>query len=346
MRLLGTDKPVADTIDFVVTWVDGNDASWRAQKDRYSRKVRGYGLSDDRFRDWDLMRYWFRAVESYAPWVRKVFFVTWGHLPPWLDVAHPKLRVVRHEEYIPSAYLPTFNSNVIELNLHRIEDLRERFVLFNDDMFLLKPTRPQDFFRRGLPCDEMVQNALAPTVKRNEFTITNFNNMGLINDHFSKRVVMRDLWKSFNPRYGLGNLRTLMLLMWPRFSGFYNPHTPVSHLKSTFETVWEEEPEILDAACRNKFRNKADVSHWLVRYWNLCTGRFAPRSTKFGVVYDMSHSVDKACACVRHHSKTSVCINDSVHEFDFPATRKCVRDAFEEILPTPCAFEADGGEVA
>jgi hypothetical protein len=59
-------------------------------------------------------------VEKYAPWVNRVFFITCGQCPPWLNRNHPKLRLVDHKDFIPLEYLPTFNSMTIELNLHRI----------------------------------------------------------------------------------------------------------------------------------------------------------------------------------------------------------------------------------
>ncbi len=35
--------------------------------------------------------------------------------------------------------------------MHRIPGLAEHFVYFNDDFFLIKHTKPTDFFRDGLP---------------------------------------------------------------------------------------------------------------------------------------------------------------------------------------------------
>ena len=66
---------MSDSIDFVVTWVDDADKAWRAEKARYS----GVGLVDDqeeRYRDRDIFRYWFRGLEKFAPWVRKVHLIT------------------------------------------------------------------------------------------------------------------------------------------------------------------------------------------------------------------------------------------------------------------------------
>ena len=139
-------------IDFVITWVDGSDPAWLEEKSKYQPES---DITTDasirRYRDWGTLKYLFRGVESYAPWVRKVFFITWGHVPNWLDLSAPKLEVVKHEDYIPREYLPTFSSHPIELNMHRIEGLSEHFVYFNDDMYITQPIAPTLFFRNGLP---------------------------------------------------------------------------------------------------------------------------------------------------------------------------------------------------
>ena len=31
--------------------------------------------TDARYRDWDILKYWFRGVEKYAPWVNKVYLL-------------------------------------------------------------------------------------------------------------------------------------------------------------------------------------------------------------------------------------------------------------------------------
>ena len=126
-------------IDFVVTWVDGNDPVWQAEKAKYSPN-KNADNRNVRYRDWDNMQYWFRAVEKFAPWVNKVHFVTYGHLPKWLNTDCPKLNIVKHSDFIPSQYLPTFSSRSIELNIHRIHGLSDKFIYFNDDMFILNNT--------------------------------------------------------------------------------------------------------------------------------------------------------------------------------------------------------------
>lgn len=123
-------------IDFVVTWVDGNDPIWQASKAKYAELADITLNSDARYRDWDIFKYWFRAVEKYAPWVNKVFLITEGHLPEWINLEHPKLVHIKHSDYIDEKYLPTFSSHPIEWFYHKIPGISDTFVSFNDDMFL------------------------------------------------------------------------------------------------------------------------------------------------------------------------------------------------------------------
>ena len=141
-----------DIIDFVVTWQDSSDPEWQKQFAKYKEEETGR-TENARFRNLDTLRYWFRAVEQYAPWVNKVYLVTNGTFPKWINANHPKLVLVKHSDYIPEEFLPTFNSITIELFMHRIKGLSEHFVYFNDDFFLNAPTKPELFFRNGLPCD-------------------------------------------------------------------------------------------------------------------------------------------------------------------------------------------------
>ncbi len=49
----------------------------------------------------------------------------------WLNLEHPKLSSVRHSDYMPQSTLPAFNSNAIEMSLHKILGLAKRFLYFN-----------------------------------------------------------------------------------------------------------------------------------------------------------------------------------------------------------------------
>ena len=57
-------KESYNTIDFVVMWVDCNDPVWQNKKKTYDD---GNGeSSNERYRDWDNLRFWFRSVEKYG----------------------------------------------------------------------------------------------------------------------------------------------------------------------------------------------------------------------------------------------------------------------------------------
>ena len=116
-------------IDFVLLWVDDSDPESIAQRNQYAPEKKF--LIDEgeaRYRDWGTLKYWFRAVEKFAPWVNKIYFVTCGHVPSWLNLDAEKLVHVKHSDYIPEEYLPTFSSHPIELNINRIKGLSEHFV--------------------------------------------------------------------------------------------------------------------------------------------------------------------------------------------------------------------------
>ena len=154
-------------IDFVVSWLNPADSEWLDEftENRMKWVEKGHVVpdhSDKAFRDLELMKYWFRGVEANATWVNRVHFITSGHLPYWLNQNHPKLSIVKHRDYIAEKYLPTFNSRVIENNMHNIAGLAEKFVLFNDDFFLINNVSETDFFKHDLPVDAAVQNVITP----------------------------------------------------------------------------------------------------------------------------------------------------------------------------------------
>ena len=126
-------------IDFVITWVDMNDPEWLEEfsRYRYDKHNTRNGVSEARFRDNGFLRYWFRGVEKFAPWVRKIHFIVNGRTPEWLDTSNPKLHIVRHADFIPAEFLPTFNSVVIERYMHHIPGLSDHFVYFNDDFYII-----------------------------------------------------------------------------------------------------------------------------------------------------------------------------------------------------------------
>lgn len=324
-------------IDFVLLWVDGSDPAWR-QEAAAARHCTVEDDSEIRYRDWRTLRYWFRSVERYAPWVRRIHFITWGHLPEWLDTTNPKLHIVNHRDYIPAEWLPTFNSNTIELNIHRIEGLAEHFVLFNDDTFLGRQSSPEAFFRNGQPCDMARLSIIQPA----PIAHTILNNLELICARYRPReVIRRNPEKWFSPRYGAGNiLKTISLLPWSVFPGLRDHHMPQGYRRMQFTRAWELWSDQLSDTCRRQLRDMGCLSHWLIRYDGLCRGDFSPIGyADCGLLTLDDRSMEAICRDIEAQRYRLFCINDSEQIADFEAQSQLLCDAFARLLPEKSSYE-------
>ena len=336
-------------IDIVIPWVDGNDPNWQLLMKEYRGiDESNSGNCDARFREFELMRYWFRGVEKNMPWVNRIFFVTFGHLPKWLNTDNEKLRVINHRDYIPEKYLPTFNSNVIELNYHRIDELSENFLAFNDDLFVIDNVGEDYFFRNNLPCDMMLLKTLVNYDRSSFVWHMAFNNMGIINKyHAGGKTALKHFTKWINPCYGArNNLGNLLKIPGKRISGYYDGHVLIPHKKSVFKKVWELEGDYLDSVCMNRFRTPLDLNQWLMRYWNFAAGEFEPiDNTKFSQYFEFGEQdsiVDTMCDAIRQRKKAVIVINDTIPDskaYMFDEYKRKLQSAFEEILPEKSGFE-------
>ena len=138
-----------EKIDAVITWVDGSEPN-------YQRKLKEHLSNNDRIKRQYLqaneINLCVASIVKYAPFIRKIFIVT-DKQSPNLDsvkyiVSKEKIEIVDHEEIFRDniEFLPTFNIRSIDALLFKIKDLSEKFIYFNDDMFLVKKTNPEDWF--------------------------------------------------------------------------------------------------------------------------------------------------------------------------------------------------------
>ena len=273
-----------------------------------------------------------------------MFFVTCGQKPDWLDESNPKLRLVDHKEYIPSEYLPTFQSNTIELNLHRIPDLSEHFVLFNDDTFLLRPVKPEYFFRNGqpvIPCDLGIPHWLS----YNNASRVVINNSGILNLSLDvEHLVRKNIWKFANVRE-LGFKRATKNVLSFAVNRTVIPgsfgHMPQSHLKSTFDEIWHTKPQVMDKTCRNKFRCDDCVNQWLASAWDMVSGRFWPANEKrrafFSVI--IADNLSQISDVIDRQSFPQLCLTErTCDEKLFNCTEE-IAGRFEKLLPEKSSFE-------
>ena len=154
-----------DAIDVVYTWVNGSAPSVRASRVAARRGLGRYvspvfaslfpppapdqnSLGDNRFRDSGELQYSMRSILKHAPWVRRIFLVTSGETPSWLNTSHPSVTVVPHSVIFKDAKrnAPSFSSSAIESALHRIPGLSDNYIYVNDDVFFIKPVEQEAFW--------------------------------------------------------------------------------------------------------------------------------------------------------------------------------------------------------
>ena len=153
--------------DIVVTYLNERYKQWQDDFNYWKNKEIEEGIQtpdnrqafgEERIREWDAFKYWFRGVEKCCPWVNKVILVVQNenHIPEWLDTNNPKLKVVYHNDYVPNELLPTYNAMTIGMYLGYIEDLQEQFILCDDDYYFINPITEDKFFKDGKPVESLV----------------------------------------------------------------------------------------------------------------------------------------------------------------------------------------------
>ena len=133
-----------EKIDAVITWVDGSEPN-------YQKKLKEYLTNNNTINRQYLhaneINLCVASIVKYAPFIRKIFIVTDKQSPNLDSVKHlvskEKIEIVDHEEIFRDnkEFLPTFNIRSIDALLFKIKDLSEKFIYFNDDMFLVKKNK-------------------------------------------------------------------------------------------------------------------------------------------------------------------------------------------------------------
>ncbi|CAG8485977.1 13521_t:CDS:2 [Acaulospora morrowiae] len=160
--------------DIVYTWVNGSDERHQKLREIYApNKVKSSANSENRYRDYDELRYSIRSVEEFfGSFINKIFIIATDfkntkiaekdkespsevmQVPTWLNTSwrdcetgEPRVQMVRHSEiFTDTSVLPTFNSLAIESQMMNIQNLSDQVLYLNDDQFLGKSLSPVDFW--------------------------------------------------------------------------------------------------------------------------------------------------------------------------------------------------------
>lgn len=234
-------------IDAVITWVDGNDPRHRAKRMKYGSTdiLRSDDVAGEtRYSNLGEIFWCIASINRYAPFIRKIFLVT-DEQDPGLDdflkknfpEGHIPVEIVDHKVIFRGyeQYLPTFNSISIESVSWRIPGLSEYYVEFNDDLALINPTTPEDFFSES-------GDVVCYAVKYSMFWTW-----------LTRRIKRKDKGRS---------KVTFKGVMWNAAKlvgkhGFFLKinHTPHSLRKSIYEEYFSEHPEAVIRNISHRFRH-------------------------------------------------------------------------------------------
>ncbi len=139
-------------IDLVVPWVCESEEFEKERNKYITEKVDKQATLKIRFKDNGELSYLLRSVEENASFIDRIFLVTNGQVPDWLNLNHPKLHLINHKQIFPADALPTFNTLAIESCIVNIPNLSDRFLYANDDMFFANKVTEDFFFdKNGYP---------------------------------------------------------------------------------------------------------------------------------------------------------------------------------------------------
>ena len=138
-------------IDIVITYVNYEDPIWYKN---YCDYIGSSLIDKERFRDIGTLKYLLRSIEKNLNWIRKIHLVVSNEsqVPDWIN--RDIVNIVYHKDIIPLEFLPVFNSCAIEMFIPFIQGLSEKYIYFNDDMFVLKPLSEDYWFKDDKICTD------------------------------------------------------------------------------------------------------------------------------------------------------------------------------------------------
>jgi|WetSurMetagenome_2_1015567.scaffolds.fasta_scaffold11529_6 hypothetical protein len=246
-------------IDVVIAWVDGNDPLLTEKRNFYLKES-GYkthpGALPTFFASVNEIKYCVFSILTFAPFVRNIFIVTdeqdpnlYEDIKLYFPNKADSLRIVDHKEVFRGyeKYLPTFNSASLLALIWRIKGLSENFVYFNDDFFLIREIRPEDWFINNRPV--LRGKWLLPPFKKMLGKYVNIVvNKYLYNnpDYMPRHSFYLRQWKS-----------AFMTGMKIRY--FFHCHTPFPLKRTRLETFFNENRELMEKTIASRFRSEEQV---------------------------------------------------------------------------------------
>ena len=307
-----------NNIDFVFPYVDCNDKIWEKS---YIEKRRELDLSTKidpvRYRSWDNLKYLFRGIAKFMPWIRNVYMIVSNieQVPDWVN--QEKVKIVLHKDFIPKEFLPTFNSCTIEMFLKDIPGLSDKFIYGNDDCFPIYPMTEKDFFDGK----KIVLNTKKDKGQNTQYKIVEYETEKLAATLNGKKV--EDPNKSFI-----------------KIQHSINPIQ-----KETAEKLFKEAGERIYNSI-TPFRDEKNYNQYIYSYYEYFSENINNIDQKYNYYSITRGNLYKIYNCITDQTNNIVCLNDvkKLSDEEFEECKSKIIDAFEIILHERCKYEKDYNE--
>ena len=307
--------------DAVFLWVNGTSPQHLEEMAKYG-KVRVGGL----YKDYGTLRFGLRSIVEFAPWINRIFLVTNGEVPDYIDLekgkeSTPQLILISHKDIIDQSFLPTFDSNVIESYIHHIPGISNCILYLNDDMMIGKPIEPDFFINKDSNLNVYYNGFTAPNKegeKRSIWHRSVSHSNELLSEYYGNGEIIKHPYPSHHCYFMLRDHLQEMEDRWfanyteSRENKFRKANDIVISFLHAGYTVEEQKGEYLRQ--RNYF------------YFNWWGGN---RTTNIKTMNKIA-SFKYSC----------ICLNDDIanapnadEEIQF------LYDRYSQILPDPCPFE-------
>lgn len=300
-------------IDYVVTYVDNNDIKWLKSYINCSLKhKKQVFLKSARFRTPNTLKYHLRGVAKYMPWIRNLYLIVSNdsQVPEWINKKNVK--IIYHKDYIPQQFLPTFNSNTIEMFMWKIKGLSDNFIYANDDIYINHDLKKSDFF-----------DAYNCNIKAN-IGYLNLNNTNTVFQNMlrnTQEIIFDDLGMIHEDKV-LKSDHSIKPLKKYVFKYFFDKYTNKMNNSIT------------------PFRHDNNITLELCNFYFYLTNQYSLKSTNDVYTEYKDDNINEIIQDIKNPNIDTLCINDvTSFKGNYEEYNKKLIEAFEEKFPNKSKYE-------
>lgn len=242
-------------IDAVISWVDGDDPIYQKKLNDFciEHKInKKSNIEPTRIYQSNEIYYCLSSLCRFAPWLRNIYLVTNQQIPKAIAMLEDKtftkkIKIIDQNDLLKKYDItsPVFNSLSIEWLIASIDGLSEQFIYLNDDFFIIREVKPNDFFKNN----QAILRGEWKTQRTKKLTY-------LIRKSLSK--LLGPIKLKANPHRSWQE-KSAKLAGWKK-KFYLLPHAPFPLLKNSFMDYIKKHPKILKKNASFPFRHPDQVS--------------------------------------------------------------------------------------